>query len=277
VNADDFGLSAGVNRGIEESFRCGILRSASLMPNGEAFADAVRIARQLPGLGVGIHLSLVGERSLAPREASGSLVDEHGFLPASYAEFARGYFLGRFTLRAIRREVDAQIQRVLDTGIRPTHLDSHQHLHLFPGIFKIAIEAAHAANIGVIRVPHEQGLSPRFRVSPRAMRLLVLNIFCRHAKRMALARGLHVAHHFWGLEFSGSLGESELLRILENVSSGINEVMMHPGISDKTMQGKYPWGYKWDMETAALRSSAVRQLIAERRIRLASFEEAWRP
>ncbi|MDQ3814387.1 MAG: ChbG/HpnK family deacetylase [Armatimonadota bacterium] len=274
VNADDFGLSTGVNRGIEASFHDGILRSASLMPNGDAFADAVRIARQTPALGVGIHLCLVGERCVAPHEELGGLVDDAGFLPASYTAFVRGYYQRRFTRRDIRREVAAQVQRVLDAGIRPTHLDSHQHVHLSPAVFDIALAAARAANIAVIRVPHERR-PLKDGLNTRGVQLRILALLCRRAARRAHRARLRFARSFWGLNVSGALDESALLRVLENARPGVNEVMAHPGISDAALRQKYQWGYRWDAEAAALQSSAVRHLVESRRIRLAHFGQAW--
>jgi len=278
VNADDFGLSEGVNAGILSCFHHGILRSASLMPNAEAFEDAVRLAQQTPGLGVGIHLSLVGEPCLAPRRELGALADKDGMLPASYEAFALGYLTRRFTQREIRREVQAQMRRVLKTGIRPTHLDSHQHVHLMPGVFAIAVQAAQEAGIKVIRVPQERAagqLELRQRLSPRALQLRVLSMLCRSARRQARAARLRVASNFWGLSESGALDEAALLPILARLGRGVNELMAHPGFSDEVLRRKYLWGYRWDEEARALQSSEAREIVEERGIRLAHFGEAW--
>src|SRR3977135_2050051 len=102
VNADDFGLSESVNQGIQAAYENGVLRSASLMANGEGFDDAVSRGKKLHGLGCGIHLSLVGERPLASPNQLGDLVGTNGRLPASYADFFRGYLSGRFTRREVR-------------------------------------------------------------------------------------------------------------------------------------------------------------------------------
>jgi len=284
VNADDFGLSAGVNAGILSCFHNGILRSTSLMPNGAAFEDAVRLARQTPGLGVGVHLSLVGEPCVAPRRELGGLADADGMLPASYAAFARGYFSRRFTQREIQREVAAQMRRVLQAGIRPTHLDSHQHVHLMPGVFGLALQAAQEAGIQVIRVPHERarhqaglaepsGLAQR--LSTRGLQLNVLSMLSRRARRQARAARLRVAPRFWGLSESGALDEAALLPILARLGRGVNELMSHPGFSDEALRRKYLWGYRWDAEAAALQSPAARQMVEERGIRLAHFGQAW--
>src|SRR5512136_946056 len=117
VNADDFGLSEQINRGIESAFVRGILRSASIMANGKAFDDAVRIATATPGLGGGIHLSLVDEQSAARPAQLGGLVDADGRLPKDYHDLLLRWSLGRFNASHIRTEIAAQISRVLEAGI----------------------------------------------------------------------------------------------------------------------------------------------------------------
>jgi chitin disaccharide deacetylase len=158
VNADDFGLSVSTNAGIRDAYEHGILRSASLMANGEGFDDAVSQVKELPGLGVGIHLSLVGERPIAPPHKLRGLIGSDGRLPPSYADFARGYLLRKFTPREVHREMEAQIARVLHAGIRPTHLDSHQHVHLMPGVFDLTLDLAEAYKIRVVRVPRDRAV-----------------------------------------------------------------------------------------------------------------------
>lgn len=273
MNADDFGLSEGVNRAIMDCVHSGILRSASLMPNGAAFEDALRVARRTPELGVGIHLTLVGECCVAPRRDLGGLVDAAGLLPASYAAFARGFLSRRFTRREIRREVQAQMQHVMQAGIHPTHLDSHQHVHLLPGVFEIALEAARDAGIAVIRVPRE----PRSGLGwdARGLQLRVLRLLCRRAERLARSSKLRVVPHFRGLAVSGALDAAALLQVLARAGAGVTEVMSHPGYSDHALRQKYRWGYAWDSEAQALQSTAARRMVESRHIRLAHFGQAW--
>lgn len=273
MNADDFGLSEGVNQGILAALRGGILRSASLMPNGAAFEDAVRIARATPQMGVGIHISLVGETPVAPRAEISGLADEEGLLPASYTAFVRAYLARRFTAEHIRREVAAQVHRVLDTGLCPTHLDSHQHVHLLPTVFDIAVEAAVKAGIRVIRIPEERGLPLPF--TPRAAQLRALGALCPRARRRAHAAGLRTASHFQGLAVSGSLNEAALMRFIRDAGPGVHEIMAHPGHSDVALREKYQWGYNWDEEAAALQCATVLRIVQERGIQLAHFGNAW--
>jgi hopanoid biosynthesis associated protein HpnK len=275
VNADDLGLSAGINRGIERCFRAGILRSASLMPNGAAFADALELAGRHPGLGVGVHLSLVDEPALAPREKLGGLVDAQGRLPRSYRDFVRGFLRGRFGKPQVAAEIEAQLARVLAAGLHPTHLDSHQHLHLLPSVLEIVRGAAREAGIAAVRVPDERGAPAGAAGLARRMQLRLLGQMARQGAGKLEQAGLRHADRFWGLAQSGSLDEPVLLAIIQRLVPGVNELMCHPGCSDPATAARYQWGYHWDEEAAALCAEPVRQVVQARGIRLCTFAEAW--
>ena len=277
VNADDFGLSLSINAGIRDAYEHGILRSASLMANGEGFDDAVSQVKELPGLGVGIHLSLVGERPIASPHKLRGLIGSDGRLPPSYADFARGYLSRKFTPCEVYREMEAQIARVLHTGIRPTHLDSHQHVHLMPGIFDITMDLAEAYKIRVVRVPYDRrGFSPAF-TSWRGVQLGILVFLSALARSKIRTRGLQCAASFHGLIDSGHLETGVLCAILSRLGDGVHEIMCHPGFETPALRHRYAaWGYTWESEAVALRSAAVRELVERRGIHLRSFAHAWR-
>jgi hopanoid biosynthesis associated protein HpnK len=275
VNADDLGLSAGLNRGIERCFRTGIVRSASLLPNGAAFADALEMAARTPGLGVGVHLSLVDEPALAPREQLGGLVDASGRLPGSYQDFVRGFLRGRFGKPQVAAEIAAQLERIRAAGLRPTHLDSHQHLHLLPSVLEIVLGAAREAGISVVRIPAESGALGGGAGLARRMQLRLLGRMARQGAGRLGPAGLRCADHFWGLTPSGHLDEPALLAIVARLAPGVNELMCHPGDSDPATAARYPWGYHWEQEAAALCAEPVREALRERGVRLSNFAEAW--
>ena len=153
VNADDLGLHEAVNEGIIRAHQEGIVTSASLIACGGAFEDAVRRCESCPELDLGVHLTLVEEHPLAPIEKIPSLVDQDGFMPRSYMIFARSWLTNKIREREIRFELEAQMARVLDSGIRPTHLDSHQHVHCLPGVWKLTLDIARKYGVPFIRVP----------------------------------------------------------------------------------------------------------------------------
>src|SRR5438094_3191932 len=153
VNGDDLGLTAGINAGIERACRVGILRSASAMGVGPALADAAERVRQLPALGVGLHLTLVGERPACRPEEVRSLVGRDGLLLPGYRAFLRRYLRGGIHPGDVRRELRAQAAAVAALGISLDHLDSHQHLHLLPGLMARALEVAREYGARWVRAP----------------------------------------------------------------------------------------------------------------------------
>jgi len=261
-------LHEQINSGIEAAFHRGILRSASIMPNGSAFEDAVRIAKSATGLGIGIHLSLVDERSTAPIAEVRGLADSSGRLPGNYKDFLLGWALRRFGERAIRAEVTAQIDRVRGAGLVPTHLDSHQHLHLLPAVLSIVLDAAVAAKIPVVRLTDEAARGG-------GLKRVILARLSRRALPRLRARGIRTADRFWGLARSGSMIEANLQHVLEGLEYGVNELMCHPGFSDPQTRARYPWQYRWDEEAAALMSGDIRAYIDNNGIRLTNFGDAW--
>jgi len=244
------------------------------MTNGEGFEDAVQIARENPGLGIGVHVSLVGERAVAAAGQLRGLADKNGMLPGSYQAFVAAFLSRRFGVAEIRTEIQAQVGRALEAGITPTHLDFHQHLHMLPAIFPIALSAAQSAGIGVIRIPLDRGRASGS--AARRIQTFILRRFCRHnAGRLAQA-GLNSSGRFHGFTHSGEMNESNLLATLNCLEPEVNEIMMHPGFHDAATAARYPWGYHWQDEYEALISPRVRRYIEEQQIRLANFADAWR-
>ena len=272
VHADDLGISTGVNDGIFQAHRGGILTSASLMASGVAFTGAVDLLRSSPTLDVGVHLTLVGERPLQPPEAIPSLVDADGRLHGSAPAFMRRYLAGSIALDEVRSELDAQIAHVRAHVPVVTHLDSHQHLHMLPAIRQIVIDLARRHGIRAMRHPREAVSAYMFRRPaglPRLAQLLVLNAFCAVADRGALRS----PEHFVGFYSGGRLDTRQLLDLLPNLpAEGICELMCHPG-SDETGAGHHDWGYRWRDERDALMAPEVKAEIARLGIQLASFAD----
>ena len=152
VNADDFGRHELINRAVERAFNAGCLRSATLMAGGIAFDDAVKLAKKIPGLGVGIHFTLANGNPILPPNEIPTLVTEEGIFYDNYVVFLKRYLSGKISRDEIRAELAAQLEKILRTGLKLTHIDSHQHLHHVPGIVKIALDLAAAENISAMRV-----------------------------------------------------------------------------------------------------------------------------
>ena len=275
VNADDFGLHEAANRGIQQAHLQGIVTSTSLMPGGVAFEDAVNIAGGCPKLGVGVHLTLVGGSPVAPVAQVSSLVDAQGCFCSSYPVFLSRFLRGDIRLAEVEQELEAQIEKVLAAGLIPTQLDSHQHLHVVPGISGVVLKLARRFSIRAIRIPAEPllffgGKAPSLgRVIGRTGLTLLAEAF----RRQAVGAGLAVTGHFFGMLSGGQMNQSALLSILQSLPEGDSEIMVHPGDGDESLAEKYSWGYHWTEELQALCSGAVKTSVGQQKIQLISYRE----
>ena len=162
INADDFGLTHGVNAAIADLFHAGALSSTTLMANSRAFLDAAGLANALPGMGVGCHIVLVDGNPLSvPANIPTLLAHDCRRLQPSLKIFARDALLGRLDEADIEREASAQVTRLLDAGITPTHLDTHKHTHMYPAVLRPLLRVAERFAIPAIRNPFEQAWSLR--------------------------------------------------------------------------------------------------------------------
>lgn len=244
VNADDFGLTEGVNRGILDAHRRGLVTSTSLLANGAAFHSAVAFARHTPALGVGIHLNLTDGRPIAPPSEIPSLVNAAQSFAAQPPQLARQLLAGTVQLAHIEREFRAQIEYVLAAGITPTHLDGHQHVQAWPSIFAITVTLALEYGIRGIRCSAERMVnltsilrtqSPvrflRQFVVARALALLAIG---QRAK--AWRANLACPAYCYGITQTGLLDMTNLETILRSVPEGASELMCHPGYSDRDLE-----------------------------------------
>jgi hopanoid biosynthesis associated protein HpnK len=271
VNADDFGMSEAVNRGIVEAHDRGIVTSASLMATGPAFEHAVALAKTRPRLDVGVHLTLTEQRPLVG-QAAASLVGPDGRFPAHLVQFAGRYLCGKVALAQVRAELDAQIRRVRDAGIVVSHLDGHQHVHVLPGIAAIVADLAVAHGVGAVRYPTERVRSYMLRNLGNLRRLteqVVLGAVCALSPLRALRR----SDSFVGFYFGGRLDEASLATVLGALPArGTVELMCHPGGDEERAAEGY-WQYSWAAERAALTSPRIRALLVARGAQLVSYRD----
>ena len=151
INADDFGLSSAVNKAVAKAHKEGILTSTTIMANMPAAKDAVKTAKKLPNLGVGVHLNLTKGRPLSKDSSVECLLNKDGDFTASTIKLSVLSTVSHNFRKAIRAELAAQIQWVIDKGLSPTHLDSHHHIHCYPPIFTIVCDLARRFKIGAVR------------------------------------------------------------------------------------------------------------------------------
>lgn len=282
VNADDLGWSEGVNRGIAEAHRNGIVTSASLLANGRAFESAAKLALTTPALGVGVHLNLSDGQPAADRQSVTSLVNDRGEFECGPESLLLRLARRNLSLEEVEREWDAQIQKVRAAGIRPTHVDGHKHVHMLPGLFEIALRLTKRYGIAAIRVSHEES-SLRSALSAGAkqhtsvvlkqgVQARGLKFLARDARELAERSGVATADYFCGIAQTGELTREGALRLLEALPDGATELMCHPGYLDEELE-KSSTRLKSSRETEVeiLTDIAVRNNVASQGIRLIDY------
>ena len=238
INADDFGLTRGVNRAIAELHHANVLTSATLMATGSAFDDAVGIAHANPTLGVGCHVVLTDGIPVSDPRSIPTLLGADGknFRP-SLVDFIQALLRGRVREEEIEREALAQVQRLQSAGIRVTHLDTHKHTHLFPTVARPLLRVAERVAIAAVRNPFEQGWSLALGHGNRLRRLQVKVLGRLHAQfeRQPEIRNAHVltTDGTIGISATGHLDADTLRQILEALPrEGCFELCCHPGYTD---------------------------------------------
>ena len=274
VNADDFGISARINEGIIAAHQTGIVTSTSLMAVGRAFEQAVQSCRSVPTLDVGVHLTLVAERPLLP--GTSSVAGDDGRFPACASAFLRRWLTGNIRLKDVRAEWSAQIERVLDHGIRVTHLDSHQHVHILPGLADLSLRLAAHYKIPFVRVPVETlqfDRCPGLHGISRMMGTTALWTFWMLA-RLAGARNMQPKPPlFLGFQDGGRLDDHRLQRMLRTLRPGqVYELMCHPGLTPDEPEVQ-SWDYHHEIELRTLTSPSLQSEITAKGIQLCSFAE----
>ncbi|MHB9112201.1 MAG: carbohydrate deacetylase [Thermoleophilia bacterium] len=222
VNADDFGLTSGVNRAVVECHQRGVVTSTTLMVNGGAAVEAALLAADNPGLGVGLHLNLTSGAPMMPRESVPSLVGSDGAFPGLMAALWR-LTSGRARTHELEDEITAQIERLIKLGIRPTHIDSHHHLHAHPRLHSLLRRICPRRGITRMRGFHMTAKSPK------AMAVAL-------AARLPSSGGrMSTPDRFSGIEVMGSKDMAAALRRGLATSGDTLEFMCHPGYADEDL------------------------------------------
>ena len=276
LNADDFGLDPAINAAVAQAHTRGLLTSASLLVTAPYAREAVEFARAHPRLSLGIHLWLVDEMASAVPAAIPQLTSPaHGKLPTSPREL--GVVLSAARARAIECEVRAQLEAFRQTGLTPTHLDTHMHVHLLPGVCAIIARLAPEFGIRCVRAPVEP-LLPFLRCRPnniaralaRGAIFGTLGRYCRYRLRRS---GLQTVDRTIGILNVGQITEQFLLAYAPHVSDGVTEIVFHPATATTPQLTQRQPGYQHVAELQALCSTALRDALAQHRVQLVSFRE----
>lgn len=268
VNADDLGLTAGVNDGIFDAHHLGILTSASVMANAPATDDAIRRARSHESLGIGVHLTLVDGVPLLPPRHVPSLVTGDGRFRHSWKPFIAACLQGRVSLAEVERELAAQIDFVRQSRIHPTHLDAHKHVHAYPPIFAIVVRLAVRFGIPVVRVPYERASLHGLARSTQAWLNAAMWPWARLNRRTAASLGVRTPHLIGRVQ-TGTLDAPSLHTLLRQSAAGVTELMVHPGYPDEALRRTGTRLLASRLEEVALLCRAdVRGLLRAERINL---------
>ena len=274
VNADDFGISTRINEGIIAAHRTGIVTSTSLMAVGSAFEQAVLSCSSVPTLDVGVHLTLVAEQPLLP--GTSSVAGDDGRFPDSAGAFLRRWLTGSIQLEDVQAEWSAQIERVLDHGIRVTHLDSHQHVHILPGLADLSLRLAAHYDIPFVRVPVENLQWDRWPGLHGINRMIGTTALWT-SWMLARLTGTRITQHqpprFLGFQDGGRLDDRRLQRMLRALRPGqVYELMCHPGLRPDEPEVQR-WDYHHEIELRTLTSPSIHSDITAEGIQLCSFAE----
>jgi hopanoid biosynthesis associated protein HpnK len=280
LNADDFGLTRGVNEGIVRAHEQGILTSATLMASSRAFDDAVTRAKAAPTLGVGCHLVLVGGTAVTPPEQIPSLAGPDGKFPRTLPQFVAKLSSGNVRPRHIETELRAQIEKIRRAGIEPTHVDTHKHTHAHPMVMNVLGKVARDLGITRIRKPAEN-LADSWETqngSERSWSRLVSAAAVRAIgpwfQSLARKYGLRTPDHFLGLAMTGRLSAVALRHLIDTLPEGRTEIMLHPGICDADLASTGSrLQQQRQLELDALLSPEVRSAVETRGVRLITYRE----
>lgn len=275
INADDFGIHPAVNEAVRKAATEGILTSTSLMAGGDAFDEAVEMARSMPSLGIGIHLTLVGGiKSVLPPSEVPSLTWDNGVFCHDYGKLIVRDLEGKILLSEVYAEWDAQIQKIMNTGLPVTHMDGHQHMHMWPHFYPIARDLAKKYHISCMRVPDEDvlfGMKDGHIIRWAAKN--GLSLLSRMHRPDLKKNHIRTNDHFFGMLYGGHLSPERFAKFILQTKPGITEIICHPSADTRAMEDTFHWGYHGEDELAGLLADINRELIAKKQISLISYRD----
>jgi len=272
INADDFGFCRGINRAVAQAHNRGILTSATLMAGAGAAEEAVEIARQTPTLGVGVHLNLLDGRPVSRPDGIGTLLNARGEFALSVSKLALTSLLSKRLRNAVETELAAQIEWVLARRIKPTHLDSHKHIHAFATIWPIVCRLARRFDIPAVRWPWEPpwtaNAPPATDKSDRKRARTVRNM----AKVCRCIDATFIKNQcLFGLVHTGRIDGEFWSVLVGKMPPGPAEVMTHPGYAEGLDATKTRLIAQRLVELEAMCSDRTKKLIKDAGIELTHY------
>jgi hopanoid biosynthesis associated protein HpnK len=265
VNADDFGRSHSINEAVIRAHREGILTTASLMVNEPGFAEAVKLAKDNPKLGTGLHVVLLQGQSALPPEKIPGLVNSRGEFSNRPAGVGMRFFFKRGLREQLRAEIHAQFEKFRATGLALDHVNGHLHLHLHPVIFKILMEDADQLGIRRFRLTRDclarSRRMAKGRWFYRASHAAIFEWLSRRAREPLRQRGIKHAQITFGLLQNARVDEEYVLKLLPELPPGDSELYSHPSLDE------------FKREFDALISPRVKDLVKTLGIKLIRYQD----
>jgi hopanoid biosynthesis associated protein HpnK len=240
VNGDDFGSSREVNEAVILAHRRGILTSASLIVSGGAFEHAVSLAKENPGLAVGLHVTCADGHPVLPPSQIPHVADKNGNFPSDPALAGLRYFFCRSARRELFTEIDSQFERFSQSGLRFSHVDSHCHLHVHPVILDAIVENSERYGIKRLRVPADSFFSALpFLPSPflSAGNALVFKALTWRMKRILQTRGFVFPKRVYGNFLTGKMSLKYVFSLVDTLPHGVSEIYFHPDLPSSALTG----------------------------------------
>lgn len=285
INADDFGLTEGVNRAILEGHRRGVITSTTLMANGRQFTSAARSALSASDLSIGCHVVLVDGEPLLPKEQVRSLLAESSngtaHLRQGFLELARDNFRHKIETVEVEAETAAQISRLQSAGISVSHVDTHKHAHMLPSVCQAVLRAARACGVTAVRNPFVPvkplafaHLLRRPKLWTRYTEVSLLRFYETQFREMVAREGMMTTDGSFGVLATGALDESLFEAIIGSIPEGTWEFVCHPGYNDAELDRvRTRLRSSREKELAVLTSDRARDLLKEHGIELISYHQ----
>lgn len=276
VNADDFGLTAGVNRGIVQSHQNGIVTSTTLMACSKRFAEAATLSKNLPRLSVGCHVVLVdgtptGDVAQIPTLAGPGSPPQ---FRVSLMNFATMAACGRLDEGHIEAEITAQIHKIRSAGVAVSHLDSHKHTHMFPVVLRAMLRAAKNCGVKAIRNPFEPLVFAKFARWKRQFQLRMMSNFRNNFRSALESAEIAAPDGCIGVAATGGLNEETFRQLMERLPEGTWEFVSHPGYNDQELDTiRTRLRESREKELAVLTSAASKEILRQQQVELISYRE----
>lgn len=276
INADDFGMTAGINHAITEAHRRGAVTSATMMANGGAFAEAVQMAHASPALSVGAHIVLMNGTAVAQRVPSLAGADRR--LRPGFGSFAAAALAGGIAEADVMIEVKAQVERLRAAGLAVTHLDTHKHAHVFPAVFRPLLRAAAELGIAAVRNPFEPEFSASLtvlhtRAWKRFLAVRGFALFAAEFRRQAQRCGIRLSDGTVAVAGTARWRRPWIERLLRDLPDGNWELICHPAYPDEEFHRFSSAGEAGRVELEFLTSPWFREAIEAAGIELISYAQ----